>query len=95
MKTKQKLKLEELKVQSFVTSLDENSKQTIEGGAVVTMRWQGCVPPPPGSSAPCVAVYGGFSVGYTVGASINYFFEDPTTPISNWVGTYFSNDGGC
>jgi len=94
-----KLKLEELQVQSFITNLDEANKETIQGGtntALPYTAWNGpAYTYTQGSSAPCAATVSAFSVGFSVGQSINTIFSNPTAGISDWVGTYFSNDGGC
>ena len=38
-----KLKIEQLKVKSFVTSVDDKSKQTIAGGTLTLLTYAPCV----------------------------------------------------
>ena len=42
MKTNKKIKIEDLKVQSFVTSINKNAANTVNGGQEVT-KYKGCI----------------------------------------------------
>jgi hypothetical protein len=63
---KKKPKLEELKVNSFVTSLDKNENQTVEGGAFLTVGT-------PWSTPVCTVTL--ISAMYTIGKSIGSAVE--------------------
>jgi hypothetical protein len=39
MKTKKKLKLEDIRIESFVTCLDDSDKNNVNGGFIVSPWW--------------------------------------------------------